>query len=232
MPEMKTLICPGPPEHEFLYPSKRGRPPKYCEVHGPNAKSDGKKEGNKVSETRKPPPKPGEKARPAPPAPGATRKPPRVAPPDKGPLDEPTENKTGNATMDESGAIKRLPPPGKPDTQSRVKAENAVKRADAQQPDTSWPVGANGRPMARIEFSASELIPTGQYANVSVGPARITAFVDLGRSDNGDAYFSEEERDNLVKAVNELAEMVERDVVAVQRNLVLESIQEQKASDG
>ena len=94
-------------------------------------------------------------------------------------------------------------------------------------------MGANGRPLARIEFSASELIPTGQYANVSIGPARITAFIDLSRdNDDGEAYFSEGERANLVKAVNELAEMVERDVVAVQRNLVLESIQDQKSTDG
>jgi hypothetical protein len=226
MPEMKTLICPGPPEHEFLYPSKRGRPPKFCDEHKGNSKSDGEK---KMTETRKPPPG---AARPAPPAPGVTRKPPRVSAPEKGELDEPTENTSGNATMTESGSIKRLPPPGKADTQSRAKAENAAKHADAQQTDTSWPLGANGRPMARIEFSASELIPTGQYANVSVGPARITAFVDLHRAvDDGEAYFSQPERDNLVKAVNELAEMVERDVVAVQRNLVLESIQEQR-SDG
>jgi hypothetical protein len=211
-------------------PKQRGRPPKYCDEHNP--KNSEKKTEDKVSETRKAPPGGAKsKARPAPPTKSETRKPPRVSPPPKSELDEPTPGED-KATMTESGAMKRLPPPGKADTQSRAKAENAARHADAQQPDTSWPVGVNGRPMARIEFSASELIPTGQYANVSVGPARITAFVDLNRTtDNGEAYFSDAERDNLVKSVNELAEMVERDVVAVQRNLVLESIQDQKATE-
>jgi hypothetical protein len=80
--------------------------------------------------------------------------------------------------------------------------------------------------MCRIEFSAAELIPTGDYANVSVGPARITAFVDLDRAIADDqAYFSNPERANLVKAINELAEMVEGDVIAIQRNIVLEALQ-------
>jgi hypothetical protein len=78
--------------------------------------------------------------------------------------------------------------------------------------------------MAKIEFSASELIPTGQYANVTVGPIRITAYVDLSRNGDG-SYFTERERDTLVKAANELAEMAERDVIGVQRGLVLESLQ-------
>jgi hypothetical protein len=155
-----------------------------------------------------------------------------VAPPVKDSKDEPVETKEPNATMTEEGVIRRLPPPGKADTQSRAKADNAAKQAEAQQVEAAWPMGVNGRPMARIEFSAAELVPTGQYANVSIGPARITAFVDLSRvTEDDEPYFSDAERWNLTKAVNELAELVERDVIAVQRNLVLESIQEQR-SDG
>jgi len=86
--------------------------------------------------------------------------------------------------------------------------------------------------MVKILMTASELIPTGQYANVSVGPAQITAFVDQDRvtlDEHGKEipYFTEEQRGTLAKALNELAEIVEADVVAVQRNLVLESLQEQ-----
>jgi hypothetical protein len=223
--EMTTRICPGPPEHEFQIPKKRGRPPVYCPEHSGNGKSN---EEKKV-ETRQPP-----ESRPAPPSAGGSRPAPRVAPPVKDAKDEPVETSGSNATMTESGAIRRPPPaPGKPDTQSRAKAESAARQADAQQPEHVWPMGVQGRPMARIEYSAAELIPTGQYANVSVGPARITTFVDLDRDvADGEAFFSASERANLVKAVNELAEMVEGDVVAVQRSIVLDSIQEQRSANG
>lgn len=222
--EMKTLICPGPPEHEFQIPKGRGRPPRYCEAHKPEAGQQKKEE--KVE------------ARPAPgrPAPGGSRqapgapKAPRIAPPQM--TDKPTEGE-GKATMTESGAIRRLPSPGTPDSQSRSKADKAADRNVAQQPDTdqSWPRGIRGRPMAKIEFSASELIPTGQYANVAVGPARITAFVDLDhKGDPEDGIFSKQELQILAQASNELAETVEGSVVAVQRNLVLESLQEQMSN--
>lgn len=162
-----------------------------------------------------------------PPPSNPTRKAPRVAPIEKGPLDEPTENPSGRATMTEEGTIRRLPPPGtRPGAQSRTKAESAVRQADAQQTEPIWPLTPRGRPMCRIEFSAAELIPTGDYANVSIGPARITAFVDLDRQvEDDEAYFSQSERANLVKAINELAEMVEGDVIAIQRNIVLEALQ-------
>lgn len=233
--EMKTLVCPGPPEHEFEIPKGRGRPPRFCEEHKPNGKS----EESKVSEeTRQAPRKrPGSKDEEDKPRQGPPRRAPRIpASPEKGKLDEPepSTDKTGTATMTDEG-IRKLPRPGTADTKSRAKAEAAADRATAQHPDTdqSWPRGIQGRPMAKIEFSASELIPTGQYANVAVGPARITAFVDLDRGvEDGESYFSSQEQSNLVKATNELAEMVERDVVAVQRNLVLESIQDQLSQNG
>lgn len=95
----------------------------------------------------------------------------------------------------------------------------------------AWPVNPQGKPLARIDFSASELVPTGQYANVSIGPARVTAFIDLDREISDDeSYFEPHERSIIVKAINELAEVVEGDIIAVQRNLVMESMQDQLAS--
>ena len=82
--------------------------------------------------------------------------------------------------------------------------------------------------MVKLTMTASELIPTGQYANVSVGPCQITAFVDP----EAPSPFTDAQRENMAAALNQLAEIVEGDVVSVQRNLVLESIQEQLSSNG
>lgn len=124
---------------------------------------------------------------------------------------------------------------GSSDTGSRGKAEQASKRA-AEQAETaspdSWPRGVNGQPMMKVQMAASELIPTGQYANLAIGPAVITAYVDQDRrleyDDEGapKPYFSDEQRGTLAQALNELAEIVELDVIAVQRNLALESMQQ------
>lgn len=225
--EMKTLVCPGPPEHEFEVPKGRGRPPRYCGEHKPDGsnKSEAKTESSRPAPGASRP-KPGNsQSRPAP----GKRSAPRVAPPTQHKGDEPVETKE-RATMTKEGVIRKLPAPGTPDVQSRAKAETAANRNTAQQPDSdqSWPRGISGRPMAKIEYSASELVPTGQYANVSVGPARITTFVDLDiKTDPEDGIFSKRELQILTQAANELAEIVEANVVAVQRSLVLESLQEQ-----
>lgn len=120
---------------------------------------------------------------------------------------------------------------GSGDQQSGKKARMAAERANEQVAtvdSASWPRGINGQPMAKITMTASEIVPTGQYANVAVGPAQITAFIDLDRVlDAGEAYFSQGQRIAMAQALNELAEIVEGDVVAVQRNLVLESMQDQ-----
>ena len=85
----------------------------------------------------------------------------------------------------------------------------------------------DGRPMAKVEMAASELIPTGQYANIVVGPGRLTVFVDPKDSDP----LPEADRENIAKAMNLVAELVEVDVIAVQRNLVLENMQANLAND-
>ena len=74
----------------------------------------------------------------------------------------------------------------------------------------NWPCDDKG-PMVQISFTASELIPTGNYANVTVGPATATKFVP----DDG----------KLESHLNELAELIESEVIAEQRVLVLESLQ-------
>lgn len=98
--------------------------------------------------------------------------------------------------------------------------------------ETDVPRGVNGQPMMRIVMTASELIPTGQYANVSIGPAQITAWVDQDRQlEDGQSYFDAQQKATIAQALNELAEIVEADVVAVQRNLVMESMQDQGSNN-
>lgn len=124
---------------------------------------------------------------------------------------------------------------GQGDKNSRAKAETAKERTTEQLESVdaeSWPRNQNGRPMVKVTMTAAELIPTGQYANVSVGPAQITAFIDPDREveydDDGKPFLLPGKmKETLAVALNELAEVVEVDVVAVQRNLVMESIQEQ-----
>ena len=124
---------------------------------------------------------------------------------------------------------------GKGDKGSRQKTEAASEKANEEakrvlddSQEGSWPVNANGTPMMKAEMSAAELIPTGQYANVTVGPARIHFLIDPDRTLRDDEdYFTPSQRATISKALNEAAELVEADVVAVQRNLVLESMQQQ-----
>jgi len=119
---------------------------------------------------------------------------------------------------------------------SRVQAEAATDRAVEQQKTVesdSWPRGSNGQPMMRVTMTAAELIPTGQFANVSIGPAQVTTFIDQARVlQEQESFFSDDERATLVQALNELAEIVEGEVVAVQRDLVLSSMQQQLAPNG
>lgn len=148
------------------------------------------------------------------------------------PKPRPRPGQTTEAKTDptEQKAPPKLPPVGKSDTGSRAKADSASKRTQSQTDvQESIPLNEKGKPLARIMFSASELVPTGQYANVSIGPAVITLYIDLDKDlGEEDSFFEPHEKDALVKALNELAAVVEYDVLAVQRNAVLESMQEQQ----
>ena len=122
---------------------------------------------------------------------------------------------------------------GASDKQSRTKASNAMKKTEDSRESVnsdSWPRGADGSPMAKITMTAAELVPTGQFANVSIGPVQITAFIDPSRDIQNESYFDTSERAIMAQALNELAEIVEGDVVAAQRNLVMESLREQITS--
>jgi len=116
---------------------------------------------------------------------------------------------------------------GAADTKSNAKAKAAAARTENQVEHHTdageIPMNANGKPMVKIAMVASELIPTGQFANISVGPAQITAYID---PDNPEG-FSETERENIANSLNQLAEIVEVDVIAVQRALILASMQDQ-----
>jgi len=122
---------------------------------------------------------------------------------------------------------------GKGDKGTRGKAEKATERADEEIKREERKVTPeqldNGMIMA--EMSAAELIPTGQYANVSIGPARLHFQIDPNRDiPEGGTYFSAAQRATIARALNEAAEMIEADVLAVQRNIVMESMQDQLGS--
>jgi hypothetical protein len=127
---------------------------------------------------------------------------------------------------------------GQSDTKSRAKAEQAHERQEISVDVTSmdgWPRNNQGHPLARITMQASELLPTGQYANVAVGPAQITIFIDpesdVEYDEEGKPHLlTDETKQVLAVGLNELAQIVESDVIAVQRNLVLESLQDQVES--
>ncbi len=78
----------------------------------------------------------------------------------------------------------------------------------------SWPVDQDGVPLLQISFTASELIPTGDYANVTVGPVTVTKFIT---DPQDDAVLADE--------LNNLAEVIEAKCISEQRELVLESLQ-------
>lgn len=116
---------------------------------------------------------------------------------------------------------------GTPGKGSRAQADSAAKHAESRQGDERTPMASDGFPLVMIEMAASELIPTGQYANISIGPARVRAYIDPREEEP----FGPGELENIAKATNQLAELVEVDVIAVQRNIALESMQSQVNDD-
>ena len=64
--------------------------------------------------------------------------------------------------------------------------------------EDGWPVDEKGVPMVKISFATSNLVPTGNYANVTVGPAQATTFVpDTGNEED------------LARSISDLANPVE-----------------------
>lgn len=60
------------------------------------------------------------------------------------------------------------------------------------------PVDTNGQPLVKISFTVTEKIPTGNYANVEVGPATAERYVPSNLSD-----------EELANAIADLAKPVE-----------------------
>lgn len=114
----------------------------------------------------------------------------------------------------------------KSDKQSGAKAKAAAKRTDdaneQAQGDVRIPLTPDGRPMTKIKVSAAELVPTGQYANVSIGPVQVEMFVDLEDPDP----ITDEQKENLANVLNQICEVVEGDVVAVQRDIVINNLED------
>lgn len=73
---------------------------------------------------------------------------------------------------------------------------------------------ATGLPLIEITVSASEKVPTGDYANVDVGPVTMKKWIRDPQDD-----------DALVEQINDMCELIEVGVVAEQRELVLQSLQ-------
>lgn len=42
---------------------------------------------------------------------------------------------------------------------------------------SSWPVDADGNPMALVSWSLGETINLGDYSNIKIGPGEVTRFV-------------------------------------------------------
>lgn len=87
--------------------------------------------------------------------------------------------------------------------------ERTVKRAPVDVTG-GWPVDGEGNPLAQITYAVSNTVPTGDYANVVVGPAAVTKFVD----DNADA---------IGKAFDEVAVTTEK-ALGFRREQLLERL--------
>ena len=116
---------------------------------------------------------------------------------------------------------------GKEEAKSGPKARNATARANEEHMvEEGVPLTPDGRPMARIMFQGAELIPHGQFANISCGPAQIQLWVDPQDSDP----IPENVRENLAKGLNDIADVLYGHVLATQRTLIQEAIQAQVAA--
>ena len=106
-----------------------------------------------------------------------------------------------------------------PQSKGRPKATNGTTRRKENvrtERQGGVPIGKNGLPMIEISMTASDLFPTGDYANAVVGPATATRWIE----DTDPA-----KTDHISDGLNKLAECVEVDVIAEQREIVLTNLQ-------
>jgi hypothetical protein len=83
------------------------------------------------------------------------------------------------------------------------------------------PVDKDGQPLVKVTFSVQELIPTGKFANVTVGPATAERYVP--------ANLEEKE---LANAISELAKPVEWALGHRRDQILNEIANPQGADDG
>lgn len=116
-------------------------------------------------------------------------------------------------TKSKAKAPAKAPPKAPPRRGAAVEKKGNRTKVDS----ITWPVGEDGLPMAQISFTSSDLIPTGEYANVTIGPVTITKFIPASA--------------DAAKELNALADIVEGDVIAEQRELVMDQLQADAKSD-
>lgn len=104
--------------------------------------------------------------------------------------------------------------------------EKNAKRSLDQQTQAAGPIpfDEQGDPMVEISFNATELIGLPNYSNIVVGPATIRTLV----SRNVRNPFSDVHLVNIASALNQLAQMVEENVVAEQREIALNTLDPSK----
>lgn len=124
-------------------------------------------------------------------------------------------------------AAKKAPAKAAPKKAAKPKSEpakGASIKSDRARRNTATVVDATGAvpidsdtglPLIQIQFSASELIPTGEYANVVVGPVTVVKWIKDPQDD-----------DELVEELNNLATLVEAGCISEQREIVLQSLQD------
>ena len=104
--------------------------------------------------------------------------------------------------------------------------QNNAERALEQQVvhAGALPLDEQGDPMVEVSFNATELIGLKDYSNIVVGPATVRTLV----SRNTRNPFSEQQLKNIASALNQIAQAVEEDVVAEQREIALGTIDPSK----
>lgn len=131
----------------------------------------------------------------------------------------------------------RVPKPSEPsiaqeEPKSRQKAKVAADRgkqqadlAERSATEAGPPMTSDGRPLSKITVAGAELIPHGQFANISCGPAMFEIWVDP----LDEEPVSDELAAGLAKAANKVFDALYGDVLSVQRALIQQAIEQQAA---
>jgi hypothetical protein len=89
------------------------------------------------------------------------------------------------------------------------------------------PLTPDGRPMVKITVSGAELIPHGQFANISCGPCMFEVWVDPLDEEPVHPTVAQ----GIAKAANTLFDALYGDVLSVQRGHIDEAIKQEHAQN-